>query len=77
MGNPLPQSYFGELLQDREPPSLGSVSVYSQCLAWNLEQRRGSIHTCRGKGTDLETPSRSMPCAATLRQRCLSFSPLF
>ena len=46
VGDPLPESYFGELLQDREPPGLGSVSVYSQCLAWNLEQRRGSTHTC-------------------------------
>ena len=37
-------------------PNLGSVSVYSQCLVWNLEQRRGSIHTCWVEGNRFGDP---------------------
>ena len=65
MGNSLPQSYFGELLQDRELPTLVR-SLFIPSVWFGTWNREGAPSTlAEWKGTDLETLAHSMPCAVT------------
>lgn len=66
VGNFLPQSYFGELLQDREPPTLVR-SLFIPSLFWfGTWNREGAPSTlAEWKETELETLAHSMPCAVT------------
>ena len=65
VGNSLPQSYFGELLQDRELPTLVR-SLFIPSVWFGTWNREGAPSTlAEWKGTDLETLAHSMPCAVT------------